>query len=146
LETMKHFAVQARCGHVSTSYYVPILFAVRALSAKEAAEKTRWFPRVKHHHPLAVLDVTPIDAPQFYSLLRSNDWDPYLRCASIQDQRRLLPDMASRLVPEERQAAADALPEKNPDEKRYYHGKVRIKRNVKAYIRYCPDEVTISCA
>ena len=36
---MKFFEVQAMCGHVGKSSYIPIRFAVMAEDAKEAAAK-----------------------------------------------------------------------------------------------------------
>ena len=58
---MRYFTVTAKCGHVGRDCYIPITFAVKANSAKEAASVTRFLPRVKHHHKYAILYEKEVD-------------------------------------------------------------------------------------
>ena len=50
MEQIKYYNVTAKCGHVGRENYIPISFAVKAQSAKEASKRVRNFPRVKHDH------------------------------------------------------------------------------------------------
>ena len=96
-EFKKYFMVIAKCGHVGKKNYIPIKFAVVAESGKEAAKKVRQFPRVKHNHKDAILDVRCITLEEFLEIKEINDNDPYLKCHSRQEQN-LIVNLAERMV------------------------------------------------
>ena len=97
IKTKKYYEVIAKCGHVGKKHYVPVKFAVVAESGKEAAKKVRQFPRVKHDHKDAILDVRCITLEEFLEIKEINDNDPYLKCHSIQEQN-LIVNLAERMV------------------------------------------------
>ncbi len=96
-EIKNYYEVIAKCGHVGKKHYVPVKFAVVAESGKEAAKKVRQFPRVKHDHKDAILDVRCITLEEFLEIKEINDNDPYLKCHSIQEQN-LIVNLAERMV------------------------------------------------
>lgn len=96
-EFKKYFMVIAKCGHVGRKNYIPIKFAVVAESGKEAAKKVRQFPRVKHNHKDAILDVRCITLEEFLEIKEINDNDLYLKCHSRQEQN-LIVNLAERMV------------------------------------------------
>lgn len=96
-EFKKYFMVIAKCGHVGRKNYIPVKFAVVAESGKEAAKKVRQFPRVKHDHKNAILDVRCITLEEFLEIKDINDNDPYLKCHSRQEQN-LIVNLAERMV------------------------------------------------
>ena len=93
----KYYAVITKCGHVGRKNYIPVKFAVVAESGKEAAKKVRQFPRVKHDHKDAILDVRCITLEEFLEIKESNDNDSYLKCHSRQEQN-LIVNLAERMV------------------------------------------------
>ena len=95
-EFEKYFMVIAKCGHVGKKNYIPIKFAVIAESRKDAAKKTRAFPRVKHDHKDAILDVKCITFEEFLEIKEMNDNDPYLKCHSKSEQK-LITNLVERL-------------------------------------------------
>ncbi len=97
----RYFKVTAKCGHVGRSHYVPISFPVAASCGKEAAAIARWYPRVKHHHPDAIINCEEIDREQYGILLKANSLDPYLQCKCKRDQRKIA-GFRSRLRVEKR--------------------------------------------
>lgn len=96
-EIKNYYEVIAKCGHVGKKHYVPVKFAVIAESGKEAAKKVRQFPRVKHDHKDAILDVRCITLEEFLEIKEINDNDPYLKCHSRQEQN-LIVNLAERMV------------------------------------------------
>ena len=96
-EFEKYFTVIAKCGHVGRKNYIPVKFAVVAESGKEAAKKVRQFPRVKHDHKDAILNVRCITLEEFLEIREINDKDPYLNCHSRQEQN-LIVNLAERMV------------------------------------------------
>ena len=96
-EFENYFMVIAKCGHVGRKNYIPVKFAVVAESGKEAAKKVRQFPRVKHDHKDAILDVRCITLEEFLEIKEINDNDPYLKCHSRQEQN-LIVNLAERMV------------------------------------------------
>ena len=96
-EFEKYFMVIAKCGHVGRKNYIPLKFAVVAESGKEAAKKVRQFPRVKHNHKDAILNVRCITLEEFLEIKESNDNDPYLKCHSKQEQN-LIVNLSERMV------------------------------------------------
>ena len=96
-EFKKYYMVIAKCGHVGRKNYIPVKFAVVAESGKEAAKKVRQFPRVKHDHKDAILDVRCITLEEFLEIKEINDNDPYLKCHSRQEQNLII-NLAERMV------------------------------------------------
>lgn len=96
-DNKKYFKVVTKCGHVGRRFYVPVQFAVIAENGKEAAKIAREFPRVKHQHKDAILQVKEISYEEFLSIKEVNNNDMYLHCHSRQEQNSLC-DMASRIV------------------------------------------------
>ena len=88
-ENKNYYEVIAKCGHVGRKYYVPIKFAVIAEDGKDAAKMVRQFPRVKHCHKDAILNVMKIDFERFQEIIEANSQDPYLSCHSRQEQKRI---------------------------------------------------------
>ena len=134
------YEVEAKCGHVGKSRYILKSFPVEAHSAAEAASKVRFSPRVKHHHPDAIRQVQVIDAPRYWELVAVHKADPYFACHSIQEQRRLCPNLD--LLPEA-QASLDTVSKRDACRRNVYVGKKKI-RNPKKYINYycdCEDNV-----
>ena len=93
----KYYTVIAKCGHVGRKNYSPVKFAVVAESGKEAAKKVRQFPRVKHDHKDAILDVRCITLEECLEIKEINENDPYLKCHSRQEQN-LIVNLAERMV------------------------------------------------
>lgn len=83
----KYFAVDAKCGHVGKNKYVIKTFPVYASNRRDAAKLVRNFPRVKHHHKDAILNVSTISLDKYLEIKSRNDLDPYFHCTCVQDQR-----------------------------------------------------------
>jgi len=84
---MKMYKVVAKCGHVGKGHYVEKVFAVKAKDGKDAAEKVRRFPRVKHHHKDAIRSVDLISIGEYMAIQEEQEKDPFFFCKNIQDQR-----------------------------------------------------------
>lgn len=96
LEQIKYYKVVCKCGHVGRKHYIPVQFAVKAEDGREAAKKARNFPRVKHQHKNAILDVVKLDYEEYLELLELNRNDNYLNCHSKQEQNKLC-DLTNRI-------------------------------------------------
>ena len=132
--SMSYFEVCAKCGHVGRNYYVEKVFAVVAEDGSAAARFTRNIPRVKHHQKDAIIYVNEIDADRFNEICQINDADPYFKCTSIQDQRRLCPEIT--VLCEHGEECRDRG---EITGKRFYDGKKAI-RNPKKYYRFAGRE------
>ena len=133
MDSKRYYSVECKCGHTgSRMYYVPIAFAVAAENGKEAAAKSRWFPRVKHHHKDCILDVKELDYVEYLMLLDENNNDPYLKCGSIQEQKYL--NIEERLVLDPHYYSTDES-EHDLEEQKHpnFIGKTKI-RNPKKYL------------
>lgn len=115
-EFQKYYMVIAKCGHVGKSKYIPIKFAVVAENGKAAAKKVREFPRVKHNHKDAILDVKEITLEDFIYINNINTLDPYLQCRSKHEQKlivnlneRLEIDMHSVKIKHDKQQRIDRV-------------------------------------
>lgn len=95
-EAKNYYEVITKCGHVGKKHYVPIKFAVIAENGKEAAKIVRQFPRVKHNHKDAILNVNKIDYDRYLEIVENNHNDPYLNCHSRQEQN-LIDNFEERL-------------------------------------------------
>ena len=89
----RYYAVKTKCGHVRRKKYIEITFAIVAESKKEAARKGREMPRVKHDHPMAILDVLEINYEEYLELVEINSNNPYLKCKNKQEQNINCPDI-----------------------------------------------------
>jgi len=126
----KYFIVTARCGHVGgPKYYIPVDFPVRATTAAEAAERTRWFPRVKHHHVNAIIRVEKTDSETFYNLVAKNETSPYLSAKNPQEQRLYEDELAPLICLEEDYLEGrNAKKRESHSNKNIYRGKEKIRR------------------
>ena len=111
-----YYEVIAKCGHVGKKYYVPIKFAVIAENGKEAAKLVRQFPRVKHNHKDAILNVNKIDYERYLEIFEMNKNDPYLKCHSRKEQNlinnfseRLEDDLHNQKIKYDRQVRLDRI-------------------------------------
>ena len=90
---MNTYKVVAKCGHVGKGHYVDKIFAIKAESAKDAAERVRMLPRVKHHHKYSIRSVEKISSQEFSEILERNESDPFFFCKNIQEQRAYCNDI-----------------------------------------------------
>lgn len=65
---MRYYAVTCKHGHHGARNYMPITFAVEALSALEACEFAKAMPGVKHDQTVIECKEIPVDT---YQQLRS---------------------------------------------------------------------------
>lgn len=72
---------------VGRKQYVPIKFAIVAEDGKKTAKIVRQFPRVKHNHKNANLNVNKIDCERHIEITEINNNNPYLKCHSKQEQK-----------------------------------------------------------
>jgi hypothetical protein len=140
----KLFAVEAKGGYAGRGRYIPITFAVKAPSAKEAASLVKGFPRVKKNRKDSIMSVSHIGPREFFAIKKSNADDGYFKSHSVQEQRALVPDFEERIVEESdkysriRPSAPESLPHKT-----VYHSKTRVS-NPRTYIRMKPDVPKLS--
>ena len=87
MEDKKYFIVTAKCGHVGKNRYIEKELTIVATSKKEAANKARHYPRVKHHWKDAIVDVVEVDINEYQRVRTENYKDPYFSVRSIQEQR-----------------------------------------------------------
>lgn len=92
-----YFIVKAKCGHVGMNNYIVKSFGVVADNGKKAAEKCRWFPRVKHHCKDAIVSVTKVTKEEFDVAINEHESDPFFKCTSIQEQNMLC-DLTSQII------------------------------------------------
>ena len=84
---MRLYEVCARCGHIGKGKFVKKIFAIKAETAKDAAKKVKWLPRVQHHKKDVIQYVCEIDRARFDEIILNNENDKYFHCYCIQDQR-----------------------------------------------------------
>lgn len=95
---MEHYAVTAQFGHVGRGKYIPKTIPVYAGNGREAAEKVRWMPRVKHHRKDAIIDVRNISEEEYLELKEINKNDPYFKVGSKQEQEKLCLDIDESVI------------------------------------------------
>ncbi len=131
----KYYAVECKCGHTgSRKTYIPIKFAIKASSKKEAAKIGRGIARCKHDHKDCILGVEELSYQEYLIVRHKNLNDPFLRCHSIQEQN--LYDLSDRVVPDPHYYIMNK--EKRTREKQIhqtFQGKEKI-RNPKKFIRF----------
>lgn len=81
-----YFEVVAKCGHVGRRFYYRGVFYIAAEDGKAAAKAVREFPRVKHDHRDAILQVTRVSEEEYLEGWVRYANDPYFRCKNIQEQ------------------------------------------------------------
>ena len=84
--TKRYYEVTAKFGHVGRNNYIIKIVPVIAENGKDAAYKTRWMGRVKHHHKDAIINVREINEEEYIILKEEYNNDPYFSCNSIQEQ------------------------------------------------------------
>lgn len=84
---MRYYKVETKCGHVGRKRYTTKTFYVRASNGKEAAEKIRFAPRVKHHFKDAIKSVTEITHEEYKQGCEKNANDPFFQVDNPSDQR-----------------------------------------------------------
>lgn len=99
---VQFFAVKCLFGHVGRNKATVKELPIRAKNAKEAAEKARNTPRVKHDAKNAILCVRRIDDKEFKELQRNCHHDPYFHCTNRQQQRAFEEHMKIFEIVEER--------------------------------------------
>ena len=87
MKTKNYYKVQAKCGHVGRHKYILKNFYVIASSAKNAARKVRYKPRVKHHHKDAIKSVKRIDYDEYMKGIKTMANDMYFNVHNSQDQK-----------------------------------------------------------
>ena len=92
----KYFIVEAKCGHVGRSNCIIISFPIIAETKKEAAQKARFIPRVKHDHKDAILSVVEVSKEEYWKQVEANNTDPYLLCQSRSEQDSY--DLSDRVI------------------------------------------------
>lgn len=82
---MKYFIVKAMCGHVGRGMYVEKSFPIVASAGREAAQKCKAIPRVKHDNKRAILSVREVTYDEYRKQQGINEADPYMRAKSRRD-------------------------------------------------------------
>ena len=82
------YAVEAKCGHVGRNWYVLKTLYIKAKSGKEAAEKARNTPRVKHDHKDAIRNVLQITLEEYQAGKQEMQNDRYFQIHSSSEQRK----------------------------------------------------------
>lgn len=81
-----YYKVCTKCGHVGRNKFIHKWLYIEASSKKEAAEKAKKTPRVKHNHKDVIKEVIKIDFKEYIQGLKIND--PYFKVCNSTDQRR----------------------------------------------------------
>lgn len=75
---MRYYKVYAKCGHVGRGYYVEKCFAVKAVTASDAAVKVLKLPKVKKQLKNAITKIEEVDFETYRILMIENQSDIYL--------------------------------------------------------------------
>ena len=127
---MYYYIVTAKTGHCGRGKFLLESFPIMATSAKQAAYKIRWeAPRVKHDHKDAIRKVVKVTYEDYMSSIIEYNSNPYNKCYSIQDQRRLCPELYKELIDEKESYKKDWRHEKDNDKP--YNKKRAIKYGYK---------------
>lgn len=127
---MNMYEVCAKCGHVGRDNYIDKVFAIKAMTGKEAAAIARQLPRVKHHHKDAIRYVREIDSERYKEIMTMLKEDPYMQCRNIQEQRARC---ELRVCRDEHTKGRKRTAKAEGTGKSHYHHKKKI-RNPKKYI------------
>ena len=82
-----YYKVTAKCGHVGKNNFINKDFYVKADSGKDAANKIRWTPRVKHHHKYAIRMVEEITYQEYIIGKKIMQSDKYFQVKNSTEQR-----------------------------------------------------------
>lgn len=91
-----YYLVTTMCGHVGKKHYIPINFAIEAITPMEAMEKARRIPRVKHDSKYAILDIKLISYEAYLEQRKANREDSYLKARSDEDLKAI-PGLKKRI-------------------------------------------------
>lgn len=83
-----YYKVCAKCGHVGRNKFIHKWLYIEASSKKEAAEKAKKTPRVKHNHKDVIKEVIKIDFEEYMQGLKIMMSDKYFKVCNSTDQRR----------------------------------------------------------
>lgn len=104
---MNYYRVEAKCGHVKKGHYIIKAFYVKADDGREAAEKVRLFPRVKHNWKDAINTVCKISHEEYIAGRVDTDNDLYFKVTNSTEQRFCqcvnYDEVHERELPEKRQ-------------------------------------------
>ena len=84
---VKYFRVEAKMGHHKKGYYSVGNLFIMAENGKDAAQKARYTPRVKHDDKYAILDVEEVSYSDYCIGVIQMNQNPYFKCNNIQEQR-----------------------------------------------------------
>ena len=97
----RYYEVTAKFGHVGRNNYTIKKVPVIANNGKDAAYKTRWMGRVKHHDKHAIINVKEITVEEYFTLKEVCEKDPYFICSSVQEQKEKCIDIEKSILREE---------------------------------------------
>lgn len=151
-QNLKFYSVTVKGAHtdmgkLKTKCFIPLELPIAAVNGREAAHIGRWTPRVRHHDPCAVLNVTEINRTQYEEIKNRNSRFLYFSVNSIQQQRKLIGDLSSLIVFDEekprRKEEKEAVitDKKEREAKPMYHKKQKI-RNKKAFLKLYHENYT----
>ena len=131
-EKLKTYKVIAKCGHVGQNKYYPGYFVVKANNAADAANKARYFPRVKHDNKYAILSVEEIDEKMARKLFIKKEKEIYFHIKTNKERKLTMPLLERLLIEEEKYSYE--LREKTNSGRKTSKG-IKI-RNYKKYSKY----------
>lgn len=105
----KYYEVVAKCGHVGRRFYYRGVFYVRAENGSEAASVVRQFPRVKHDHPDAILQVSKVTEEEYLEGKARVANEVYFTCRNIQEQNVCWAEICCNIFPEKRYQEEKAI-------------------------------------
>lgn len=98
----KYYEVVAKCGHVGKKFYYRGVFYFQAEDGRTAAKMVRTFPRVKHDHPDAILNVLRITKEEYLDGCKRSEGELYFKCENIQEQSLYWQDICANIFLEDR--------------------------------------------
>ncbi|MBQ0003934.1 MAG: hypothetical protein KBT21_10425 [Treponema sp.] len=99
---MKYYEVTVKFGHVGKNKYYKGNVYLKAENGKEAAQKARSCPRVKHDHKDAILSVVELDYETFQTHFDHNREISYFSCYNVQEQRDCICEIQDQIFQETR--------------------------------------------
>lgn len=96
-----YFCVECKFGHVGRERYYRGKLFIQAPTAKDAALIARWTPRVKHHHPDAILSVTEISYLQYREGIQENQKKLYFNVHDKKYQAAVMEEICDLVFEDE---------------------------------------------
>lgn len=96
-----YYEVVAKCGHVGRDKYYRGEFYVKAETAKQAAQRVRYFARVKHDHPDAIISVKEICYADYLEGKEKEESQIYFKCHSKYMQAQYMDEISNFLYEED---------------------------------------------